>query len=395
MPSGRHPVILELPERLDVEKVAKSWWAREGATFEFAAAALSDLPRLLEFGAGFFGFPDNVALNPSNVSELVVQVRQRLPERYTLELPPAADLYAAVCGEETRRNAAVMTYIKRSIFVNALQEVEMPGLDGISDPSINPIVSLFMLSAAAKARKKPSSFAKLVAEFPENIELKEAGRPLECCAVWWLRMRLATAAGKKDFPLEKLLGIEGVNCEDSEDRRMLKLLKKVSFEVPSDDLNLRTSYRNGKLSSSRKNNAANFLQQLGQLGKEADEVWLLRAADREEWDILLSVYDAQDSKWFLTFIDLKARRSSDDAEQASHVQSPASKAQTQILGNVAHPTLLEALKDKRYCFLYVTTAEGASSANELAITMRREDTERFFGPLSAIHGAIRKALPSS
>ena len=101
MPCGRHPVILELPERLDAEKVAKSWWAREGATFEFAAAALSDLPRLLEFGAGFLhGFPDNVALNPSNVSELFVHVRQRLPERYTLVLPPAADLYAAVFGEE-------------------------------------------------------------------------------------------------------------------------------------------------------------------------------------------------------------------------------------------------------------------------------------------------------
>ena len=122
MPSGRHPVILELPERLDVEKVAKSWWAREGATFEFAAAALSDLPRLLEFGAGLLdGFPDN----PSNVSELFVHVRQRLPERYTLELPPAADLYAAVFGEETTRNAAViavMTYIKRSIFVNACRK---------------------------------------------------------------------------------------------------------------------------------------------------------------------------------------------------------------------------------------------------------------------------------
>ena len=191
------------------------------------------------------------------------------------------------------------------------------------------------------------------------------------------------------------MGIEGVNFEDSEDRRMLKLPKKVSFEVPSDDLNLRASYRKGKLASSRKNNAANFLQQLGQLGKEADEVWLLRAADREGWDILLSVYDAQDSKWFLTFIDLKPRRSSDDAKQASYVQSLASKAQTQTLGNVAHPTLLEALKDMRYCFLYVTAAEAASSANELAITMRREDTERFFGPLSAIHSAIRKAFPSS
>ena len=127
--------------------------------------------------------------------------------------------------------------------MNALKDVRMPRCTS----RVTPVVSFFMISAAGKALKKPSSFAKLVAEFPENIELTEEGRPLECCAMWWLRMRLATAAGKKDFPLEKLLGIEGVNFEDSEDRRMLKLLTKVSFEVPSDDLNLRTSYRRANL----------------------------------------------------------------------------------------------------------------------------------------------------
>ncbi|CAE7463605.1 unnamed protein product [Symbiodinium necroappetens] len=390
MPSGRHPVILELPERLDAEKVVKSWWAREGATFEFAAAALSDLPRLLEFGAGFLDeFPDSVARNPSNVSELFVHVREQLQGRYFPRLPSFAELYPAVFGEETERNETAMAYILESIFVNALKDVRMPRCTS----RVTPVVSLFMISAAAKASRNPSSFAKLVAEFPENIELKEEGRPLECCAMWWLRMRLATAAGKKDFPLEKLLGLEGVDFEDAEDRCMLKLVKKVIFHVPSDDFNLRRSYRKGKLASSRKQNAATFLEQLNQLGKEADEVWLLCAADREGWDILLSVYDTQDSKWFLAFIDLKARQSSEDADQARYVQSLASRAQSR--GSVAPSSLLEALKDKRYCFLYITTAEGASSANELAITMRRDDTERFFGPLSAIHSAIRKAFTSS
>ena len=127
MPSGRHPAILELLERLDVEKVAKSWWAREGATFEFAAAALSDLPCLLEFGAGFLnGFPDSVTLNPSNVSERFVHVREQLQGRYFPRLPSLAVLYPAVFGEETERNETVMAYILESIFVNALKDVRMP-----------------------------------------------------------------------------------------------------------------------------------------------------------------------------------------------------------------------------------------------------------------------------
>ena len=272
-----------------------------------------------------------------------------------------------------------MTYIKRSIFVNALQEVEMPGLDGISGPSINPIVSLFMLSAAAKARKKPSSFAKLVAEFPENIELKEEGRPLECCAMWWLRMRLATAAGKKDFPLENLLGIETTAFStDTELEGMLNMLKSVLFNVPCDSLAIRTCLKGkGKLPNSYDKPDA-FLDAVATLNSNQGYVWLL------------AVFDTVASKWFVVFVDLKAKKSFKDDQQAQHVQVLVEEAQKRA--NVAPSSLLEALQDKRYCFLYVTTAEGASSANELAITMRREDTKRFFGPLSAIHSAIRKAF---
>ena len=68
----------------------------------------------------------------------------------------------------------------------------------IKYPSIKPIVSLFVITAAAQEDENPSSFAKLVAEFPENIKLEEEGRPLECCAMWWLRVRLCTAAGKRE-----------------------------------------------------------------------------------------------------------------------------------------------------------------------------------------------------
>ena len=88
--------------------------------------------------------------------------------------------------------------------------------------------------------------------------------------------------------------------------------------------------------------------------------------------------------------DLKAKKKFKDDQQAGHAQELVEKAQQRA--NVAPSSLLEALKDERYCFLFITTAEGASSANKLAITMRRDDTERFFGPLSAVNSAIRKAF---
>jgi hypothetical protein len=162
-----------------------------------------------------------------------------------------------------------------------------------------------------------------VAEFPENIELKEEGRPLECCAMWWLRMRLATAAGQLNFPLEKLLGVEGVVFEaEGSKRRMLKQLKNVAFNIPADDYNIRTSYCKGKLASSRKKQGASFYNQLDQLGEDTDELWLLESARGEAWDILLAVFDTQGSKWFLTFIDLKAKGSVNGAD--SQVRTVAS-----------------------------------------------------------------------
>ena len=167
------PHILELSERLDEREVVTSWWERNGT--EFAAAALSELPRLLEFAAGFLvKLPKNVALNPSNVAELFQHVREELRGRYTLKLPPAADLFAAVFGEETTRNATVMTYIKRSIFVNTVREVEMPGFDGTTDLQIKPILSLLLISAAAKADTSPSSFAKWLSSRRTSSRRREA-----------------------------------------------------------------------------------------------------------------------------------------------------------------------------------------------------------------------------
>ena len=101
----------------------------------------------------------------------------------------------------------------------------------IKYPSIKPIVSLFVITAAAQEDENPSSFAKLVAEFPENIKLEEEGRPLECCAMWWLRVRLCTAAGKKEFPLEKFLGIDCADICTQGQVSQLDKLESVRYAV--------------------------------------------------------------------------------------------------------------------------------------------------------------------
>ena len=246
--SDRRPHILELAERLDATKVAKSWWKKD-QKFEFVAAALADLPRLSEFANAVM--PKN--MNHTVAKAVFEEVRAKLEGRYDPSLPKAAELYPAIFGVETERDDRVMSLVKESIFVNSVKQVMKD-----EEILIEPIVSLFMLSAAARAQT--SSFAELVQEFPDQIELTNEGRPLEWCAYWWLRMRLATAAGKENFSLAKLLGVEEVTFDGS-DRTMLKKLEKVEFTVPSDASNV---YTKVPLRSSRnKNTKTQFFGDMG------------------------------------------------------------------------------------------------------------------------------------
>lgn len=382
-PSGRCPRILELAQRLNETKVATSWWQKDNKDFEFLAAALGDLPRLLEFAAGFLNAQPR-GITEKFTKEVFEHVRTSLGSRYTPTLPRAGDLYPAIFGEKTKRDDKVLSLIKGSIFVNSVKEVMM------GEPlEIKPVVSLFMLSAGANSELDGDSFAQLVAKFPDEIELTNTGRPLEWCAMWWLRMRLATAAGKQNFPLAKLLGVAGVIFDDASDRAMLKKLKKVVFTVPSDADNVRTTFRNGNLASSRKNKGQ-FLEQMGLLGSDMDAIWLLEAPLREAWDTMLAVFDTEASQWFLVFLELKAQKNRlRNREQAAFVQGLVEEAKQRE----SCAGLVEALREGRYCFLYITTAEGQSEADELAIVLKGEDTAQFFGPLAAVHKAIRQAFP--
>ena len=344
------------------------------------AAALADFPRLLEFAN---------AVMPKNISEELAlevfeKVRTKLEERYDPWLPEAAVLYPAIFGDETERDDRVMSLIKRSIFVNSVKNVM---IDQKMSISITPSVSLFMLSAAAKGKAERDRFAGLVAEFLDGM-LNDEGRPLEWCAYWWLQMRLATAAGKENFSLGKLFGLEEVTF-DGFDFSMLKKLKEVKFTVPAAFSDVYTTLRGRKLSNSG-NGRAQFFEDMGSLSLGFERVvWLLEAPHGEAWDAMLAVFDTQANQWFVVFLELKARRNLEDRNQARHVQELVEELRQKPDSSAG---LLQVLKDGRYCYLYITTAEGESETGQLAIVLKENDTTRFFGPLAAVHKAIRRAF---
>ena len=386
-PSGRFPQVLKLAQNLNATKVAASWWQRaDDDLATFVAAALSELPRFVEFAAEFFKEqPQEKRLNHTEVKGVFERVRKRLQERYFPDLPKADALYPAIFGEQTERNDKVLSLIKNSIFVNSLTNMRQG-----DKPMIKPVPSLFMLSAAAaNSELGGDHFVQLVAKFPGDIELTYEGRPLEWCLRWWMQMRLAAAAGKQNFPLAKLLGVAGVIFADDSDSTMLKKLKKVLFTVPSDADNVRTTFRSGSLASSRKNKSQ-FLEQMGLLGSDMDSIWLLDAPRGEAWDTMLAVFDTEAGQWFLVFLELKARENQlPTLKQADHVHRLVEKAKQKE----SSAGLVEALREGRYCFLYITTAQGQSEARSSAIVLKEEDAARFFGPLAAVQKAIRQAFP--
>eukprot|EP00930_Biecheleria_cincta_P049628 TRINITY_DN34824_c0_g1_i1.p1 TRINITY_DN34824_c0_g1~~TRINITY_DN34824_c0_g1_i1.p1 ORF type:complete len:579 (+),score=110.99 TRINITY_DN34824_c0_g1_i1:30-1739(+) len=387
--SSRSPTVLELGS-LDSENVTKQWWRRDDPEFKLVAAALADTPRFLEYAAAFIGqLPEETVVNERLIKELFQYVRQQIPTRLETQLPEAMELYTAFFAEIMARNEIVMDRIQKGIFVNSLTAAEMVQTEVA--PQITPIPSLFALSAAAKGTTPSSDFAELLGEFPEAIALKEEGRPLEWCARWWLRVRLATAAGRRNFPLEKLLGVEGAKFDAATVKTpMRKALRAVRFDVPSTFNDVRTQLPTGRITQSY-NNKAQFFQDLADVGVSfTEEVLLLESAKREAWDLLLAVFDATANKWFLAFIDMKAKGAFDDSTQAEHVRSLFDEAQKRE--DVAASSLLQAFKEGRYCYVYLTTADGESSASETAISLRRSDTSRWFGPLARVHDAIREAL---
>ena len=114
-----------------------------------------------------------------------------------------------------------------------------------------------------------------------------------------------------------------------------------------------------------------------------------RDSSRESWDVMLAVHGTQAKKWFIVFLDLKARKKLKGCKQAQYVQ----KMVQQVKQGKSSGGLLDALKDGRYCYLYISTAKGQNTASAQAIVLKEQDTTRFLGPLAAVHKAIRRAFP--
>ena len=276
----------------------------------FVAAALSELPRFLEFAADFFK-PKNI--DQTEVKAVFKHVRERLQTRYQPELPEADAVYPAIFGEKTTQNKDALSLIADNIFVNAVRTIKTPRT--AKRIMIEPVVSLFMLSAVARAEaNNKDSFPQLVAKFPDKIELTNAGRPLEWCAMWRLRMRLATAAGKQNFPLAKLLGVEGVefNCTF---KSQLDQLEEVTLNIPQRSRFVQSeNFKGGKLPNSRQNAVA-FLDALQGIPQNPRNLSLLQLADGEPWGIFFAAFDTFTRKCQVVycFLGIESNRKSEVA----------------------------------------------------------------------------------
>lgn len=268
-------------------------------------ATLSELPRFLEFAADFFK-PKNI--DQTEVKAVFKHVRERLQTRYQLELPEADALYQAIFGEKTTQNKDVLSLIADNIFVNAVRTIKTPRT--AKRIMIEPVVSLFMLGAVARAEaNNKDSFPQLVAKLPDKIELTKSGRPLE-----WLRMRLATAAGKQNFPLAKLLGVEGVefNCTF---KSQLDQLEEVTLNIPQRSRFVQSeNFKGGKLLNSRQNAIA-FFDALQGIPQNPRNISLLQSADGEAWGIFFAAFDTFTHKCRVVycFLGIESNRKSEVA----------------------------------------------------------------------------------
>jgi len=289
--SGRTVEAVKLPP-LDPEEIVDCWWERPADKDKLiaTAAALSDLPRAVEFAHDYIveHIPKG-EVSMESVAELMKHVMGRLKARYEPEMISPKQFRAVVFQERIALDLDTIKSVMDSTFTNSISRFK-------EHSTIVPSASLVLLSAGAQD-SGDDDYAAILRELPdrlfvEKLKTVDDGEVLEWALAWWLRLRLELMANEKItvgklFQLRpKLQGqwhsFAGVTFD----------VKSVSV-IPDDGWPLSHAEPEA------------FMRKLNTIKLCEGDVVLLHPHPREVFDLLLAVRDV-DGRIRITLIDAKS-----------------------------------------------------------------------------------------
>lgn len=367
------------------EAIVRDWWGIADAKHQdkliATAAALCDLPRAVQFAHDYIKTRSTTdAPSMNEIVSLMDSVMCRINQRYQPQMISRKHLRAVVFQEEIALDEDAIDSVMNSRFTNTINDFG-------GKPQIIPTASLVMLSAGAQ-RRKPGYDKCLVIlrEFVDNLVVKEKGDVLEWALEWWLRLRLALVEGE-EATLQKLFQIDAV----PQSQPYLNKAMSVTFVGP--DVKV---IQHGRWPSSH-DGAASFMQNLDTITLGPGEAAIVHLHPKEVFDLLLAVR-AKTGRIFLVCIEAKSSAGGGGPKNGLPDQGKQAKRLRQVVeqsGVTDGTSLSGAFARGDYIFLYLSSHKGPREDQELAAVLRRDDTERFLGPLWNIYRSVRTGADAS
>jgi hypothetical protein len=322
------------------------------------------------------------------------QVTELLKTKYTnLQLPSPKLLRALVFQEPVLRTKEVMQFIRTSMFTNVLHEEELSQNEGAS---ILLEASPWMLCVAAASGGASASAAKpLMGIIDKHLLCQQSdkeGTALERIVDEWLKVRVAVAIDANPggtVTLRELLQLDGLTWRVQQCQLRTSLRATVVLPNSFDDVVL--DVPSGGLADSHMDEKA-FFEGLSAVTVNAEyPLAFIKLHSDEACDgaLLLLLADGP----FLVCYDTKANVGSGSRDclpkhgrQSEHFQNLKSRVPADAKGASA------ALRDDRFCYLYVTTQDGTSFGTAKAIMLCQGHTRKLLGPMYEVYESVRNAF---
>ena len=322
--TDRKVVLLVPPPRLSPELVLETWWKpKEGATAEQTALLLTlialynNMPRALEFAAGFLHLPKNMerVVDRKLVSDLTAHMLIEAYERYSPQFPPTLILKSAFFRTLLPVDESLLGAFQTSVVTN-------PIVERSKDAMIVPDVSLLLLQVACNKASKidgPDAIRHLAHIIGQGIDnvlgvmlapAPSMGVALEVALTEVLRIRLALAIqnGTETLTLQRLCGLTNLDVHGKATNEAL--LSPLPLPLQLSDGVLASNCAVLKLKAKANDNlggAGAFLAELDAIDVGAEHpVRILRSAPDDSWDVCVKAYNPATRRPFHVFFDCKS-----------------------------------------------------------------------------------------
>lgn len=407
---------LVLPERFDATEIVDTWWEKselvesEKDTLRFFAAAVSSLPRTVDLSASFVKNWGDNPINSSFVEDFYKHVISKIKSIYQPQLPSLRLLQACVFRKPIIIDNEVMKAIRASELTNSLDAI-CPD----QEVYIIPAMSLVMLNAAKSiSQTADETLGLLIKNITSNIFNEmvlstkasyKSGYMLETFVKDCFRLRMMVASKHQvatgdRTTLADLVGITPDLLELIKSKESIPTLEtplNLKFQLDRTHRMVSSSYDEklakliDPLERARRKTELDYLENIAMFEKEFaslevsedSPLHIILSIPGDKWDIAIKIR-RPDGSIFYFIVDGKSKNEAFPVDPKGKLYSAIDRKQYILFE--------EEFSDLDFLYVYYTTFEGVSSAENRWLVMERKNTLNFLGMFAELFCVAKKMV---